>query len=208
MTHILILQHQTANPARATVEDARVAAALERGLAVWRVPDLYHLPEDSPLWARLAALPGPLLAFSWLFPRPAEWLLRRHGVGGGGLRTAQMDDDTALDSLAAEDGAGALETFDAATGARWYPVMDGDRCTACRHCLQFCLFGVYDLDAEGRVTVANPDACKPGCPACSRICPQGAIIFPLYARPTAPAPGSAGLDALIDKLDDLARKGS
>ena len=34
------------------------------------------------------------------------------------------------------------------------------------------------MDAAGRVSVAQPDNCKPGCPACARVCPASAIIFP------------------------------
>jgi hypothetical protein len=64
-------------------------------------------------------------------------------------------------------------------------VIDGSRCVQCQHCLQFCLFGVYELDAEGKVQVRNPDQCKPGCPACSRVCPQSAIMFPLYEKDDA-----------------------
>jgi NAD-dependent dihydropyrimidine dehydrogenase PreA subunit len=80
---------------------------------------------------------------------------------------------------------------------RWYPVVDGSRCIQCGHCLQFCLFGVYALDAEGKVYVNQPDACKPGCPACSRICPQSAIMFPLYEKDTAIA-GAPGEFVVID----------
>jgi NAD-dependent dihydropyrimidine dehydrogenase PreA subunit len=64
-------------------------------------------------------------------------------------------------------------------------VIDGSRCVQCQHCLQFCLFGVYELDAEGKVQVRNPDQCKPGCPACSRVCPHSAIMFPLYEKDDA-----------------------
>ncbi len=66
---------------------------------------------------------------------------------------------------------------------RWYPVIDYGRCTNCQECLNFCLFGVYDLDARGRVWVKVPDACRPGCPACARVCPAGAIMFPQYSDP-------------------------
>jgi NAD-dependent dihydropyrimidine dehydrogenase PreA subunit len=62
-------------------------------------------------------------------------------------------------------------------------VIDRGRCTDCGQCLEFCLFGVYERDAGGRVTVAVPGSCKDGCPACARICPQGAITFPLHADP-------------------------
>jgi NAD-dependent dihydropyrimidine dehydrogenase PreA subunit len=62
----------------------------------------------------------------------------------------------------------------------WFPVIDYDRCRNCRQCLGFCLFGVYALDPEGKVRVENPTHCKTNCPACARICPEAAIIFPKY----------------------------
>ena len=64
----------------------------------------------------------------------------------------------------------------------WYPVIDTDRCTGCRQCVSFCLFGVYEV-IEGRVVVSNPRKCKDNCPACARICPAGAIIFPKHPNP-------------------------
>jgi ferredoxin len=63
--------------------------------------------------------------------------------------------------------------------------------------MQFCLFGVYALDENGKVTVANPDNCKSGCPACSRICPHSAIMFPLYGRDPAIA-GAPGRWVVLD----------
>jgi NAD-dependent dihydropyrimidine dehydrogenase PreA subunit len=60
----------------------------------------------------------------------------------------------------------------------WYPVLDYARCTSCGQCFEFCLFGVFEKDAAGRVVVANPGSCKNNCPACARICPEAAIIFP------------------------------
>src|SRR6476619_8121794 len=47
-------------------------------------------------------------------------------------------------------------------------------------CLSFCLFGVYGVDAEKRIQVQNQDNCKTNCPACSRVCPEAAIMFPKY----------------------------
>jgi NAD-dependent dihydropyrimidine dehydrogenase PreA subunit len=64
----------------------------------------------------------------------------------------------------------------------WFPVIDYERCENCKQCLSFCLFGVYGLDGEGRVEVQNPDHCKTDCPACARVCPHVAIIFPKYDR--------------------------
>jgi NAD-dependent dihydropyrimidine dehydrogenase PreA subunit len=60
----------------------------------------------------------------------------------------------------------------------WYPVIDYARCTSCGQCHEFCLFGVYEKTDDGRVVVANPASCKNNCPACARICPETAIIFP------------------------------
>lgn len=60
----------------------------------------------------------------------------------------------------------------------WFPVIDADRCTQCRQCLAFCLFGVYQADADGRVQVTHPAQCKDACPACARMCPAMAIMFP------------------------------
>lgn len=78
----------------------------------------------------------------------------------------------------------------------WYPVIDRERCIACDQCRQYCLFGVYTKNPQGRIEVAQPLNCKPGCPACARICPAQAVIFPFCPeRPingdspeTAPAP--------------------
>jgi NAD-dependent dihydropyrimidine dehydrogenase PreA subunit len=72
------------------------------------------------------------------------------------------------------------EALLAPAGRRWYPVIDYSRCTNCLECLDFCLFGVYGVDALERIITENQDQCKKGCPACSRVCPQQAIIFPEY----------------------------
>jgi Pyruvate/2-oxoacid:ferredoxin oxidoreductase delta subunit len=62
----------------------------------------------------------------------------------------------------------------------WFPVIDFDRCTNCMQCLSFCLFNVYGVDGEQRIQVQNNDNCKTNCPACSRVCPEVAIMFPKY----------------------------
>ena len=62
----------------------------------------------------------------------------------------------------------------------WFPVIDYDRCTNCMQCLSFCLFGVYGVDDDKRIQVQNNDNCKTNCPACSRVCPEAAIMFPKY----------------------------
>ena len=62
----------------------------------------------------------------------------------------------------------------------WFPVIDYDRCTNCMQCLSFCLFDVYGIDAEKKIQVQNNNKCKTDCPACSRVCPEVAILFPKY----------------------------
>ncbi|TVQ01875.1 MAG: ferredoxin family protein [Planctomycetaceae bacterium] len=78
---------------------------------------------------------------------------------------------------------------------RWYPVIDYSRCTNCMECIDFCLFGVYGIDGAETILVEQPDNCRKGCPACSRVCPAGAIIFPQHKAPAiagAPVDGDEG----------------
>ena len=63
----------------------------------------------------------------------------------------------------------------------WFPVIDYSRCTNCMQCLSFCLFDVYGVSSENKIQVQNNDNCKTNCPACSRVCPEVAIMFPKYS---------------------------
>jgi len=62
----------------------------------------------------------------------------------------------------------------------WFPVIDYTRCTNCMQCLSFCLFDVYGVSEDNKIQVQNNDNCKTNCPACSRVCPEVAIMFPKY----------------------------
>lgn len=62
----------------------------------------------------------------------------------------------------------------------WFPVIDYQRCTNCMQCLTFCLFDVYGVTPAGQIQVRNQSNCKTDCPACSRVCPEVAIMFPKY----------------------------
>lgn len=88
------------------------------------------------------------------------------------------------------------------TKRRWYPVIDYERCTNCMECIDFCLFGVYGVDQLDRILVEEQDNCKKGCPACSRVCPENAIVFPQHKSPAiAGAAGEvAGLKIDLSKL--------
>jgi Pyruvate/2-oxoacid:ferredoxin oxidoreductase delta subunit len=96
----------------------------------------------------------------------------------------RFQDITGLDSSRILETAEAVRTE---TGAAkhgewkpWFPVIDYDRCTNCMQCLSFCLFGVYGVDEQNRIQAQNHDNCKTNCPACSRVCPEAAIMFPKY----------------------------
>lgn len=183
---------------------------LRAGYDVWVAPHLYHLPEDSRIWIELRDREGPLVFILPLHPRPIEVLARRHGSWKAGCRAIDLRVWKTPASLIAALGGpasgagkpGILRTIEAPVNRRWYPLMDEDRCANCGSCLQFCLFGVYARDASGTIRIDHPDRCKPGCPACSRICPRGALIFPLYEADEA----IAGAPGKFPEPDAAARR--
>jgi NAD-dependent dihydropyrimidine dehydrogenase PreA subunit len=79
--------------------------------------------------------------------------------------------------------AAAVVRIEEQPARRWYPVIDYTRCTNCMECLDFCLFGVYGVDKHDTILIEQPDNCRKGCPACSRVCPENAIIFPQHKTP-------------------------
>jgi len=62
-------------------------------------------------------------------------------------------------------------------------------------CIDFCLFGVYGVDQIDTILVEAPDNCRKGCPACSRVCPENAIIFPQHKEPAI-----AGSSGVVESL--------
>lgn len=93
--------------------------------------------------------------------------------------------------------------IDETPARRWYPVIDYSRCTNCMQCIDFCLFGVYGIDAAQTILVEQPDNCRKGCPACSRVCPENAIIFPQHKTPAiagSPAGAAGSLKIDLSKL--------
>ena len=88
--------------------------------------------------------------------------------------------------------------FEGGKSRRWYPVIDFSRCTNCMECVDFCLFGVYGIDQQETILVEQPDKCRKGCPACSRICPENAIIFPQHKTPAIAGDPSIGGEMKID----------
>lgn len=95
-------------------------------------------------------------------------------------RYQQPQNDTALGP---NDNKPNTVRIEEAAGRRWYPVIDFSRCTNCMECIDFCLFGVYGVDKAETILVEQPDNCRKGCPACSRVCPENAIVFPQHKTP-------------------------
>jgi len=108
---------------------------------------------------------------------PVDFLLNPAAKNGNPANGASLPPSGSPPT--ANDAANAAET----TRRRWYPVIDYSRCTNCMECIDFCLFGVYGIDSVDRILVEQQDNCKKGCPACSRVCPENAIIFPEHKAP-------------------------
>lgn len=207
MATIILYEPRDARPDQSELVTQLTACLLADGHHILRTPDLYDLPEDSPVWARLRGLEGSATVLGWLHPRALHWLLKRRGIDCDlpsllNLTTFHTAEEV-LASLPVTGGeAGRAETLSEDNSARWYPVTDLSLCTNCGHCLQFCLFGVYELDESGQVCVTHPDHCKAGCPACSRICPTSAIMFPRYHQD----PAIAGAPDQLVQRDAEARR--
>jgi Pyruvate/2-oxoacid:ferredoxin oxidoreductase delta subunit len=160
---VVLYEGSGAEPLTADVRLASVQALLESGFGVTRAgAERPVAPDDST----------PLLVLGrWTGGPPSAEGETRVRWGSADVGSVVEQAQTVRAELSA-----------AATGAwkPWFPVIDYDRCTNCMQCLSFCLFGVYGVDAEKRIEVRNNDNCKTNCPACSRVCPEAAIMFPKY----------------------------
>jgi len=194
------------------------------GVAVEVVDDLCGLAvAGDPRLKRIADLAEPCIIAC--HPRATRWLFHAGGapLDAAGARLFDMRTQTAEEILAAvaPKGVGAppaeFVAADEPDWQPWFPVVDYERCVGCRQCHGFCLFGVYVLSDDGRVRVANPANCKYGCPACARICPAGAIVFPKHEDDAISGrdleakaePAKGELKSLLegDVLDALRRRG-
>ncbi len=175
---------------------------VEAGATVLAVPHVYYLSPKHPAAVRMTSPGEPPAVAAWMHPRPLAWTLAALGLrectetNCYDVRTyccpgrcAEAILSGSVNVAGREVSRGTVETFDDAPQKRWYPVLDYSRCVGCRQCYDFCLFGVFDLEGD-RVVAVEPDRCKPGCPACARVCPRGAIMFPDCPDPAiAGAPG-------------------
>ena len=155
------------------------------------VPDLCEMAARGD--ARLRDLSSaPALTVAACYPRAVKWLFAAAGAPLPEATTKVWNmrvetPENVLDGVLKEavrrtDPERVVETQLAPTAGwkPWFPVIDYSRCTNCMQCLSFCLFDVYGVSADQKIQVQNQNNCKTECPACSRVCPEVAIMFPKY----------------------------
>ena len=187
-----------------------LAALKDSNVQFTTVPDL----------CGFAANPAPILE-QWAhaselkivacFPRAIKWLLNASGtplpedkVEVFNMRTEAPEDiiSSLLDNTATTVPATDIDLPQQGDWVPWFPVIDYDRCNNCKQCMNFCLFGVYGVSPQGRIQVRQPANCKTNCPACARICPTDAIIFPKHeSAPINGAPPDPSADSQKSTLD-------
>lgn len=165
-------------------------------IRVWSIPFLYDLRAFGPTVQRLRTLKEPTLFLAPLPVRVSESLFAFLEIRLPRVEFVDISHRSAKEVFAdiverpifneirGEDvPGGRVDVSEEPTVRRWYPVIDRKECIDCLECVNFCLFGVYTIGRGDRPLVDQPDACRDGCPACSRICPGGAILFPMHDDP-------------------------
>ena len=166
---IVLYEGLGGEPLEPTARFGAMTALLEKGFAVARV---------TGEGAVAAADGAPLLVFGRLGEQSR--ILQDAGTNAG-VRFQSADGFDAPRFVEAAEAVRAdVNAVRQGEWKPWFPVIDYDRCTNCMQCLSFCLFGVYGVDEQHRIQVQNNDNCKTNCPACSRVCPEAAIMFPKY----------------------------
>ena len=182
------------NVVPSAVRDAVLGKLCASGVEVEAAVDLCELSaKRDPRLAELAADATHVIA---CYPRAVRWLFEAGGAPlPDGVEVLNMraqeaeaiveaaggDPDATVDVPAAQKAQAIRSRLKAQRGdwVPWFPVIDKSRCGECRQCVNFCLFGVYGV-TDGTVEVQHPEKCKTWCPACARVCPDVAIVFPKY----------------------------
>ena len=156
-------------------------------LNVIAVPDLCGMAaHHDPELANLVTNSEPLKIVA-CYPRAVRWLfytagatLSENNVEFLNMRAQSIKEiKTALLDNKQDPENFAFSMFEKnGEWIPWFPIIDYDRCKSCKQCASFCIFGVYHISENGKVIVKNPQNCKNNCPACARICPDAAIMFP------------------------------
>jgi NAD-dependent dihydropyrimidine dehydrogenase PreA subunit len=159
-------------------ESARLAAALRaHGDTVELIDDLCHAAAlDSERMQELASFDIGIACY----PRAVKALFARWGLTAPPVLNLRTGSASALakELGVSEVPAAPFGESEAPEWIAWYPVIDYSRCVGCGKCVDFCMFGVYSKKDGNKVAVEKPANCKTNCPACARMCPAQAIIFP------------------------------
>lgn len=183
---VLLYEGEGAEELPATDRFATIAALLERGYGVTSTAGARPVAmEDNAPMLVLGRFSGPLPRFERADSAAALGTKSIAGLEPSSV--ADVVEGFRTESQSAKHG----------EWKPWFPVIDYDRCTNCMQCLSFCLFGVYGVDTNRRIQVQNQDNCKTNCPACSRVCPEAAIMFPKYKA--GPINGDTVSDADLNR---------
>jgi Pyruvate/2-oxoacid:ferredoxin oxidoreductase delta subunit len=162
---VVVYEGPPAAPLAADLRRAILARLLDSGVSVTIVRDGGSNETDRD------RRDNPIVLGQFGGDLPAEFGERAKDISGMSLEAIlALIDDTR--ESAGSQGKGRWKP--------WFPVIDFKRCTNCMQCLSFCLFDVYGVTGDGRIQVQNESNCKTDCPACSRVCPEVAIMFPKY----------------------------
>jgi Pyruvate/2-oxoacid:ferredoxin oxidoreductase delta subunit len=169
---VVLYEGEGAIPLSAEARAHVMAALLDRGYAVTRATasGAGAMPHDD----------RSLLVLGLFSQRQAptlEDVTGRVNIAAHDITDLNADDVVSL----VEKSRGTTPMNQPGMWKPWFPVIDYSRCTNCMQCLSFCLFDVYGVSGEGKIQVQNNDNCKTNCPACSRVCPEVAIMFPKYS---------------------------
>lgn len=164
----------TFGPRDILAPDSRARLAQSAGIAPEEVVEIDRLADR--------AMTRDVADVAVLFSDPQPWLIgtSRPRAARALLAYAEVDLSRCLLSWLALPF--DRESLQREYGVPWYPVIDTSRCTECGTCADYCLFSVYRAVTHApkgeRIAVIAPHHCKTGCPACARLCPTGALIFP------------------------------
>lgn len=182
---VVLYEGEGAQPLNPADRFAMIAALLERGYAVSRPSgERVEAPAEGVSLLVVGRFEGGSAS---VFQDGSSEVCQRSIAGLDASQVADLVESERMSAQAARHG----------EWKPWFPVIDYDRCTNCMQCLSFCLFGVYGVDGEKRIQVQNNDQCKTNCPACSRVCPEAAIMFPKYKA--GPINGDTVSDADLNR---------
>jgi len=157
-----------------------VAAAEKAGVDLVLTPDLCRIAAKQPEELRESDADTVVACY----PRAVKALFDYAGADLPRVCDLRNNSiESVLKELELEDAGEADIDLPGVSGewVPWFPTIDRERCVACGKCVDFCLFGVYKRDSKNKkIEVCAPQNCKTNCPACARMCPYTAIIFPKH----------------------------